>query len=274
MKKSSIVLALLAAVVFLGACNKVPRSGKMNFKTQMDSVSYALGYMEGNNFKKTFERVPFEMDSMTFVNMAKTVAKTKLTKQYTNYRIKQFDNFNEDAFYKGFLNEVAYGKSYFTQMSADIFLRKVLNEKKALKDSLKLEKGKIALEKGVKFLEENKKKDGVKVTESGLQYEIIKKGNGNIPVRIDRVKCVYHGTLLDGTVFDSSKERGDTTTFGVNRVIKGWTEALQMMPEGSEWRLYIPSDLAYGQRGAGENIGPNETLIFDLNLIEIQETIK
>jgi len=127
--------------------------------------------------------------------------------------------------------------------------------------------GKIA--EGEAFLKENAKRDEVKVTESGLQYEILKAGNGKIPTAENVVKTHYHGTLLDGTVFDSSVERGKPAEFPVNGVIKGWVEALQMMPVGSKWKLYIPYNLAYGERGAGGVIGPYETLIFEIELIEI-----
>ena len=274
MRRSSIICAFLAAIVSFSACRKVPRSGKMDFKSSIDSVSYALGYIEANNFKKTFEQVPFLMDSMTFVNFAKIMAKTQLTEKYSDIRIKQFNGFNEDAFYKGFVNELAYGKSYFSETNADIYLRKIFKQQKAIKDSLQKEIGKANLLKGKNFLTENKKHKGIKETESGLQYKIIKEGNGKIAANTDWVKCVYHGTLLDKTVFDSSKERGDSTSFAVNRVIKGWTEALQIMPEGSEWRLFIPSELAYGERGSGDKIGPNETLIFDINLVEVLDKSK
>lgn len=127
--------------------------------------------------------------------------------------------------------------------------------------------GKIA--EGEAFLEENAKRDEVKVTDSGLQYEILTEGNGEIPTAENVVKTHYHGTLLDGTVFDSSVERGKPAEFPVNGVIKGWVEALQMMPVGSKWKLYIPYNLAYGERGAGGVIGPYETLIFEIELIEI-----
>jgi len=121
----------------------------------------------------------------------------------------------------------------------------------------------------VTFLRDNKDKKGVKVTDSGLQYEVIRVGKGPKPGLTSRVKVHYRGTLLNGEVFDSSYTRGEPAVFGVNQVISGWTEALQMMPEGSEWKLYIPSKLAYGARGAGRVIGPNACLIFKVELIEI-----
>ena len=128
---------------------------------------------------------------------------------------------------------------------------------------------KEASAEGVKFLEENAKKDGVTVTESGLQYEVLVEGNGEKPTAASTVRTHYHGTLIDGTVFDSSYDRGQPAEFPVGGVIKGWTEALQMMPVGSKWRLAIPYELAYGEQGAGGAIGPYQTLVFDVELLEI-----
>lgn len=123
--------------------------------------------------------------------------------------------------------------------------------------------------KGKAFLEENAKKEGVITLPSGLQYKIEKEGTGPKPGPEDKVTTHYHGTLIDGKVFDSSVERGQPVSFAVNGVIPGWTEALQLMPVGSKWKLFIPSNLAYGERGAGGDIGPNETLVFDVELISI-----
>jgi len=129
--------------------------------------------------------------------------------------------------------------------------------------------GNANLEAGRKFLEENKKRPNVKTTESGLQYEVVKLGEGPKPADTSTVKVNYHGTLTDGTVFDSSVERGEPVEFPVNRVIAGWTEALKLMPVGSKFRLFIPANLAYGERATGPKIGPNSTLIFDVELLEI-----
>ncbi len=123
---------------------------------------------------------------------------------------------------------------------------------------------------GLAFLEENKNKEGVVVLPSGLQYKIIKEGAGPKPGPTDKVKTHYHGTLIDGTVFDSSVERGEPISFPVNGVIAGWTEALQLMGVGSKWQLYIPSNLAYGDRRAGDKIAPGSTLIFDVELLGIE----
>lgn len=125
------------------------------------------------------------------------------------------------------------------------------------------------LEAGKAFLEENRKRESVVSLSSGLQYEVLAEGNGAKPKATDKVKCHYHGTLLDGTVFDSSIDRGQPAVFGVNQVIKGWVEALQLMSVGSKWRLYIPSELAYGEQGAGGSIEPNVALIFDVELLGI-----
>ncbi|MBE2894781.1 FKBP-type peptidyl-prolyl cis-trans isomerase [Spirabiliibacterium falconis] len=122
---------------------------------------------------------------------------------------------------------------------------------------------------GKAFLEENKQADGVNVTESGLQYQVLTEGNGKVPSANDKVRVHYTGSLPDGTVFDSSVQRGQPAEFPVNGVIKGWTEALTMMPVGSKWRLVIPHELAYGERGAGQAIPPFSTLVFDVELLDI-----
>ena len=122
---------------------------------------------------------------------------------------------------------------------------------------------------GEAFLANNAKKEGVVVLPSGLQYEVITEGNGKKPSATDRVQCHYEGTLIDGTIFDSSIKRGEPAVFGVNQVIKGWVEALQLMQEGAKWRLYIPYDMAYGEHGAGEMIPPYSALVFDVELIKV-----
>lgn len=134
---------------------------------------------------------------------------------------------------------------------------------------LSQKKSQEAISAGQAFLDENGKKEGVTTTASGLQYEVLTNGTGSTPVETDQVTVHYHGTLVDGTVFDSSIERGQPATFPVNGVIPGWVEALQLMNVGSKYKLYIPSDLAYGERGAGGLIGPNETLIFEVELLSI-----
>jgi FKBP-type peptidyl-prolyl cis-trans isomerase FklB len=127
----------------------------------------------------------------------------------------------------------------------------------------------VGREKGEAFLEENAKKEGVKTLPSGLQYRVLKEGDGKHPKKADQVVVHYKGTLIDGREFDSSYTRGQPAKFGVLAVIKGWTEALQLMKEGSKWILYVPSRLAYGDKGSGKLIGPHETLVFELDLIAV-----
>lgn len=136
-------------------------------------------------------------------------------------------------------------------------------------DKLQQAKGKEAKAEGEKLLAENKKKEGVVALPSGLQYKILTAGNGPKPKASDTVKCHYEGRLINGTVFDSSIRRNEPAEFPVSGVIAGWVEALQLMPVGSKWQLYIPSELAYGTHGAGQSIGPNQTLIFDVELLAI-----
>ena len=136
---------------------------------------------------------------------------------------------------------------------------------------MKLQKEKFEINKkaGEEFLTINKGKAGVVTLPSGLQYQVLQKGEGPTPTASDNVKCHYHGTLINGTVFDSSVQRGEPAVFGVSQIIPGWVEALQLMPVGSKWRLFIPSNLAYGEHGAGEAIEPNSALVFDVELLDI-----
>lgn len=152
------------------------------------------------------------------------------------------------------------------QREAMVEFQKELQKKQTAKAEAASKKNK---EDGEKFLAANKKKEGVKTTDSGLQYSILQEGDGAKPKETDVVKVHYHGTLTDGTVFDSSVERGEPAQFPVNRVIKGWTEALQLMQVGDKFKLVIPSDLAYGERGAGGDIGPNAVLVFEVELLDI-----
>ena len=152
------------------------------------------------------------------------------------------------------------------QREAMVEFQKDLQKKQIAKAAAASKKNKA---EGEAYLAANKKKEGVKATDSGLQYEVIKKGDGASPKATDTVKVHYHGTLIDGTVFDSSVEREEPAQFPVNRVIKGWTEALQLMKVGDKYRLVIPSDLAYGENGAGGDIGPNAVLVFEVELLDI-----
>jgi FKBP-type peptidyl-prolyl cis-trans isomerase FklB len=179
-----------------------------------------------------------------------------------NLKNSGFESIETDAMSSAF-NDVFSGKEErITEEDANLLIQEyflVLSEKKSQEASAE----------GSSFLVENAKKEGVITTSSGLQYEIITNGTGATPNETDQVTVHYHGTLIDGTVFDSSVDRGQPATFPVNGVIPGWVEALQLMNVGSKYKLYIPSDLAYGERGAGGSIGPNATLIFEVELLSI-----
>ena len=181
------------------------------------------------------------------------------------------DELDIDAFYQGFDDGFAGNESKMTQeemVAAMNALQARKMEEQQQAQSKALEENKVA---GDKFLEENKAREGVVVTESGLLYEVITQGEGESPDENDKVNVHYHGTLPDGTVFDSSVDRGEPITFPVNGVIKGWTEALQLMKVGDKWKLFIPSDLAYGARGAGPKIGPNQALVFEVELLGVEK---
>jgi FKBP-type peptidyl-prolyl cis-trans isomerase len=212
MKKS--IFYLLAISVFF-ASSSCSKSGaqKVKLETSLDSVSYAIGIVVGNNNNETLKSaLPGEDVNISAMAAAFATVSAK-----------------EDALIS---DEEA---SSIIQNFVDQSRKKVAQKN---------------LEEGNKFLEENKSREGVVTTASGLQY---------------------HGTLIDGTVFDSSVDRGEPVTFGVTQVIPGWTEALQLMPVGSKWKIFIPANLAYGERGAGADIGPNATIIFEVELLEIEK---
>jgi FKBP-type peptidyl-prolyl cis-trans isomerase FklB len=171
---------------------------------------------------------------------------------------------------RGLKDALAGGKTLLTDEEAKaamIVLQNDLRKKQAEKMQLA---GETNRKEGEAFLAANKTKEGIVTLASGLQYKILKEGTGPKPSASDSVVCDYRGTLLDNTEFDSSYKRGQPATFPVGGVIKGWTEALQLMPVGSKWQLFVPSELAYGERGAGADIGPNATLIFEVELLSIQ----
>lgn len=208
----------------------------MENNKDFDSLSYALGLSMGNNF-----------------------------------RASGIEKINVQDFADG-VAAVFYGtqpKMSYDEAKAEI--QKYFAELEAKQQKAAAAMAEVNEKAGNEFLAENAKRAEVKTTESGLQYEILKEGDGAKPAATDQVVVHYTGKLIDGTVFDSSEERGVPATFGVTQVIPGWVEALQLMPVGSTWRLFIPSALAYGPQGAGGVIGPNQTLIFDVSLLEIVE---
>lgn len=200
----------------------------------MDKLSYALGMSMGHNFKGTGIKTLNSADFAAGVASVYDGVKPEMT-------------FDEA---KRIVNE------YFAKLEAEM---------QAEADK----QGEVNRKNGEAFLTENAKREGIKVTESGLQYEVLESGKGDSPKASDNVEVHYTGKLIDGSVFDSSVERGVPASFGVTQVIPGWVEALQLMHEGDKWRLYIPSDLAYGPNGAGGVIGPNMTLIFDVELLRV-----
>ena len=200
----------------------------------MDKLSYALGMSMGHNFKGTGIKTLNSADFAAGVASVYDGVKPEMT-------------FDEA---KRIVNE------YFAKLESEM-------QAEAAKQ------GEVNRKNGEAFLTENAKREGIKVTESGLQYEVLESGKGDSPKASDNVEVHYTGKLIDGSVFDSSVERGVPASFGVTQVIPGWVEALQLMHEGDKWRLYIPSDLAYGPNGAGGVIGPNMTLIFDVELLRV-----
>ncbi|MCK4922567.1 MAG: FKBP-type peptidyl-prolyl cis-trans isomerase [Bacteroidales bacterium] len=193
------------------------------------------------------------------------------------YSIKDFavqneidEEFSEESFINGIKAAFAGNEEVMSRMDAQMHVQQFIMAQQQAMQSQGQEDAMKTLDEGLAFLEENKNRDEVIVTESGLQYEIITKGTGNTPTDTDNVEVHYHGTLIDGTVFDSSVDRDEAATFQVGGVIAGWTEALQLMKEGSKWKLYIPSDLAYGDRQRSELIKANSTLIFEVELIDVK----
>ncbi len=172
-----------------------------------------------------------------------------------------------DAFTAGVADMFAKKQPQLDQATAE----KVIGEFQQKKAKEMADQMNVKQEEAKKFMAENAKKDGVVTTESGLQYQIIEEGDGASPTANDKVIAHYKGTLLDGTVFDSSYDRGEPATFPVGGVIQGWQEVLPMMKEGAKWNIVVPANLAYGPRGAGQLIGPNETLVFDIELIAITQ---
>ena len=178
---------------------------------------------------------------------------------------QSFDGLDIEAVSQGLLDSFQRKEIAVAQQDIEAAFKHVTEIMQAKQAELSQD----VIAEGEVFLKQNADKDGVTVTDSGLQYEVITQGSGDKPLATSTVRTHYHGTLIDGTVFDSSYERGQPAEFAVNGVIKGWTEALQMMNAGSKWRLTVPYELAYGEQGAGAAIGPYSTLVFDVELLEI-----
>jgi FKBP-type peptidyl-prolyl cis-trans isomerase FklB len=242
MKKVLILIAVAALFGF--SCGesqtKSKKITKADLKTEDDKVSYGLGFSMGSSFKKDELQMNLEM------------FQKGIEDGYTGSE----QVLNEEEISETMM---AFQQKMRAKKQAEYMQR--MEERK--------KQGEANKEEGKNFLEENKTKEGVVVLESGLQYRILEEGTGASPKATDTVKCHYKGTTIDGEEFDSSYKRDEPATFAVNRVIKGWSEGLQLMKEGGKWQFFIPSELAYGERGAGQNIGPNQVLIFEVELLEI-----
>lgn len=232
------LVAFLACALPLGVASA---QDKPELTTPNQRVSYSIGANIGGNFK----RQEIDIDSKALTAGINDALAGKL------------------ALTEAEMREVmtAFQQEMQTKMMA----------KARAQDEANAKAGPENLKKGEEFLAANAKKEGVKSTASGLQYKVVKSGTGKTPKSADTVKVHYHGTLIDGTVFDSSVERKEPISFPVNGVIPGWTEALQLMKEGDKWQLFIPSKLAYGEQGAGDKIGPNSVLVFEVELLAIEK---
>ena len=293
MKKVSI-LAAVAIATGLASCTA--QAPKATLKTDVDSLSYAIGISQTNGLKDYLSQ-RMEMDTAYIADFLKGVndAANKTSKKDQAYllglqigsqmagpqAIKGMNHqlfaddstmtVNKSDILAGVFAGVLNKDMKITPEEAQVLIQKMMESIKGKAAEKKYADNKAA---GEKFLAENKAKEGVKTTESGLQYKVITEGKGEIPADTCKVKVNYKGTLIDGTEFDSSYKRNEPATFRANQVIKGWTEALTMMPVGSKWELYIPQELAYGARESGNQIKPFSTLIFEVELLGIEKDKK
>jgi FKBP-type peptidyl-prolyl cis-trans isomerase FklB len=227
-------LSILTLALLLISCQNNAQEN-VELKTRKDSVSYAIGFNIGQNFKTQKIDIDPAIVAAAMRDLMND-AEAKLTEEESQQVW------------------MSYQQELMAQQQKE-------REESGVKN----------LDAGKKWLADNKGKDGVVTTASGLQYKIIKMGEGAIPTKDDKVKVHYRGKLIDGKQFDSSYDRGEPAVFPITGVIPGWTEVLQLMPVGSKWEVYIPSELGYAERGAGQDIGPNATLIFDVELLGIEK---
>lgn len=235
-------LAVAVVTLSIVSCGNSQFKTKSSLATEVDSVSYSLGLDMANKIKMNFE----DLDQDLFVQGFKNGMDS------TNLLVESKD-----------INNIL--RTFFQKQQQE----KMKEQQEAQAKKAEAEFGEYKKE-GEKFLVDNKVKDGVKTTASGLQYIVLKEGKGDAPTATSRVKVHYHGTLTDGTVFDSSVDRGEPTEFGVNQVIKGWTEGLQLMKPGAKFKFFIPQDLAYGAQQRGAKIKPFSALVFEVELLEVK----
>ena len=287
MKKVTFLMALAVAA---GLASCTAQSPKANLKTDVDSLSYAFGMSQTEGIEQYFMQQGIDSTQMADFLKGFNEGATKLGKKDAAYIAGlQLGQMVSKRWVEG-LNQQIFGTDSTKTISrenllagfvAGVINKGVMSKEEAraftqtsmdaIKEKANAEKYADNKAAGEKFLAENKAKEGVVTTPSGLQYKIITKGNGAIPADSSKVKVNYKGTLIDGTEFDSSYKRNEPATFRANQVIKGWTEALTMMPVGSNWELYIPYDLAYGTRETGGQIKPYSTLIFEVELLGIEK---
>lgn len=288
MKKVSLLMVLAVAA---GLTSCTAQSPKANLKTDIDSLSYAIGMARTEGLEQYLGQMGVDSTQMTdflkgFNEGAAKIGKkdvaymtglqigqtvSKMWVEGLNRQIFGNDStmtISRENLLAGFVAGVIGKGGSMDMIEAQAYSQSKMESIKEKVISEKYADNKAA---GEKFLAENKEKEGVVTTESGLQYKIIKQGNGAVPTETDKVKVNYKGTLVDGTEFDSSYKNDKPATFRANQVIKGWTEALKMMPVGSKWELYIPYDLAYGTRETGGQIKPYSALIFEVELVEIEK---
>ena len=285
MKKISLFLAAasLASVTFV-SCNK-SEAGTANLESAQDSLSYAYGVGYGSHintnilkgdsagvnydaFLKGLKEGLGNGDSTTtFYALGLNIGTTLKSDAEKGIMEDSALIMNLDIIKKALFTAIEKGELQMSEEQASMFLQTIVQKKQQEEMAKQFGGNKKA---GEDFLAKNKQKQGVVTTASGLQYEVIKEGKGTKPSATDKVKVHYTGTLIDGTVFDSSVERGQPAEFPVNAVIKGWTEALQLMPVGSKWKLYIPQELAYGERSQNP-IPPFSTLVFEVELLSIEK---
>ena len=287
--KKIVLFAAIVAAAGLASCTA--QAPKANMKSEIDSLSYMMGVTNTQGLSD-FAAQRLGVDSASYADFVRGIQDGihKSSKQEKAYiagiqigqqvggdmfeqiSLQVFGNdstqtLSKDNFLAGFIAAVKNGAVVSVE-DARTYVETHTEAIKAKALEAKYGENKAA---GIKFLEENKTKEGVITTESGLQYKVIKAGNGEIPTKESSVKVNYKGTLIDGTEFDSSYKRNAPATFRADQVIKGWTEALTMMPVGSKWELYIPQELAYGSRETGGLIKPFSTLIFEVELLEIEK---
>ena len=270
MKKVSIFMAI-AAAASLASCTA--QSPKANLSTELDSLSYSIGMAQTQGLKGYLTgRLDVDTAYMAGLQIGQQISNQMM--KGINQELFAGDStktISKANFMAGFIAGTLEKGGMMTMEEAQTYTRTAMETIKAKALAEKYADYKAENEK---FLADNKTKEGVKTTPSGLQYKVITEGKGEIPADTCKVKVNYKGTLIDGTEFDSSYKRKEPATFRANQVIKGWTEALTMMPVGSKWELYIPQELAYGARESGGQIKPFSTLIFEVELVGIEKDKK